>query len=288
MSAMKDVIVAGSTIFVKVALKREKAAPGEKRQSKQNVTPKEIDRVNQKNAEKTLAIIVNYNFAPRDLHLVLTYSGDEPTKEQAKKDLEKFKRDLMNLYRKKGLLLKWISCTEYENKRIHHHLICTGGVDISELTRIWKYGFIRPTYLDETGDYRKLASYLIKETSKTFREADAVSRRRYNCSRSIQKPQMKRESVSVANILKDPKPITGYYIDRDSIFRGKNPITGSMYLEYVMISLTVEPRVKSWSRGRRKKFTADLHKVERTKQLNMSGLIEEASLACAAESEARQ
>lgn len=269
MNVIKEVTVAGSTIFVKVSNKRSKKAPGEKRGNRKKATPEEIEKINQKNAERILAILINYNFKPGDYHIVLTYSGDEPSKDQAKKDLEKFKREIMKRYRDEGIILKWVTATEYENTRIHHHIVMTGGIDVIEIAKIWEHGFIRPAFLDDSGDYRKLAAYLIKETSKSFRKADAVSRRRYNCSRSIVRPMSNHDLVSYSEIKKDPEPVKGYYIDQDSIIKGKNPITGKSYLEYVMISLNPEPRIKKWNRGKRVKLRPEYYKVNKYDQVEM-------------------
>jgi len=277
MNVVKDITVAGQTIFVKVSDKRKKKAPGEKRGEREKATPEEIEKINQKNAERILAILINYNFQPGDYHIVLTYSGEEPSKAQAKKDLEKFKRQLMELYRANGLNLRWITATEYENTRIHHHIVMTGGIDIIEIAKVWGHGFIRPAFLDDSGDYRKLASYLIKETSKSFREADAVSRRRYNCSRSIVRPMTNEDDKVSAAQLIEPKPIEGYYIDQDSVYRGRNPITGKQYIEYVLISMTEEPRIKNWNRGKRKKLRSEYFRVGKNHQVEMDF---EAMMAC--------
>lgn len=264
----KDVTVAGKTIFVRMSTKRNNRVPGEKRAERKKATPEEIERINQKNAERILAILMNRNFGPGDYHIVFTYSGPEPSKEQARKDLEKLKRNLAKLYREKGIVLKWISATEYENKRIHHHVVMTGGVDLAEIDEVWGKGYIRPTFLDDTGDYRKLAAYLIKETSKSFRKADAVSRRRYNCSRSIVRPVVSEDEVSSAQMI-DLKPIPGYYIDQDSIYHGKNPLTGKPYVEYVMVSLTPEPRIKSWNRGKKKSLRGEYFKINKDEQVEI-------------------
>ena len=277
MNVVKDITIAGKTIFIKVSDKRRKRAPGEKRAEREKATPEQIEKINQKNAERILAIILNYNFRPGDYHIVLTYGGEEPSKIQAKKDLEKFKRQLMDRYRIDELNLKWVTATEYENVRIHHHIVCSAGVDLSEIAKIWGHGFIRPTYLDDSGDYRKLAAYLIKETSKTFRNSDAVSRRRYNCSRSIVRPMTNEDDKVSAAQLIEPKPIEGYYIDQDSIHRGRNPITGKQYIEYVMISMTEEPRLKTWNRGKKKKLRSEYYRVGKNQQIEMDF---DAMMAC--------
>lgn len=269
MNVVKDITVAGQTIFVKVSDKRKKKAPGEKRSEREKATPEQIQKINQKNAERILAILINYNFRPGDYHIVLTYSNEAPFKAQAKKDLEKFKRQITDRYRTDGLNLRWITATEYEHTRIHHHIVCSAGVDLCEIEKIWGHGFIRPTYLDDSGDYRKLAAYLIKETSKTFRDSDAVSRRRYNCSRSIIRPMTNEDDKVSAAQLIEPRPIEGYYVDQDSVYRGRNPITGKQYIEYVMISMTEEPRLKVWNRGKRKKLRSEYFRVGKNHQIEM-------------------
>ena len=143
--------------------------------------------------------------------------------------------------------------TEYENKRIHHHMILS-RMDTYDLDQIWTAGKARPTHLDGSGDYRKLASYLIKETDKTFRKPDAFSKQRFSCSRTVKTPDKKVEEVDAAQLIKDPKPVKGYYIDKNSIYHGVNPVTGIPYLEYVMISENQIPRLSIWPKGKRRKF----------------------------------
>ena len=58
-------------------------------------------------------------------------------------------------------------------KAIHHHIIINHieGHDVSKVVRtLWKFGRPGFKYLDGSGQYKDLASYLIKETSKTFKE----------------------------------------------------------------------------------------------------------------------
>lgn len=222
----KRITVAGKTIFVQVTRTKPERVPGEKRGKREKPTTAQVQRINQKNSEKMLSIILNHNFLPGDYHIVLTYSGEPPKPEDAKVNLRNFQRRLLALYRRHGKVLKWVAATEYENKRIHHHLVVNAGVDLAEIDAIWPHGFVRPTWLDSSGDYRKLAAYLIKETSKTFRDPMAVSRRRYNKSRTVIVPDEKVDDHVSASHLIDPKPVAGYYIDKDSIYRGENPFTG--------------------------------------------------------------
>ena len=119
-AAVKELIVVGNLIYTKVTCRRNKGSKG-KRKPKTNPTPEDVKKINQVNAEKDLSIKLHHNFNPGDIHAVLTYSGQEPSKEQALKELNKFKRKLPKLYKDKGINLKWIEVTEHKNKRIHHH-----------------------------------------------------------------------------------------------------------------------------------------------------------------------
>lgn len=268
MSYEKTVTVAGATIFVTVASRKPKGTPGAKRKQRQQPTPEQVQKINQKNSERVLSIILNHNFGPGDYHIVLTYSGEPPKKDEARRRLDRFKRSISSLYKKHGKIAKWVAATEYENARIHHHMVVSAGVDLEEIDAIWPHGFVRPTWLDDTGDYRKLAEYLIKETSKTFRDPGAVSRRRFGCSRSIVRPEPKVDSHVAASHLLDPKPVEGYYIDSDSIYKGENPFTGRPYIEYVMVAVD-KPRIQQWNRGRRKQLRHRYLQVPRYEQLDI-------------------
>lgn len=226
--------------------------PGEKRTRKKNPTRDEVMKINRKNSERELTMKLHHNFGEGDIHAVLTYSGEEPTKEQAKKELQNFIRRLRRDFRKADRTLKWISVTEYQNHRIHHHVVLS-KMDTSRLQELWTAGRVRPVHLDKTGDYRQLASYLIKETDKTFRNPDAFSKQRYSCSRSVVSPVRKVEIVR-AKEAEEPKPVKGYHVLEDSVYQGINPVTGIRYMEYMLLSNTPEPRLRVWRRGETEKY----------------------------------
>lgn len=252
MSAIRETVVAGNLIFTKITM-RTKRVPGQKREKRNRPTIEAVEKINQKNAVKDLAIKLNYNFNHGDLHIVLTYSGNPPTPKEAEEHLTKMKRKMRTECKKAGVALKWIGATEYENTRIHHHLVCN-YTDVKKIAELWSHGKVFIRTLEKNGDYRKLAEYLIKETSKTFRKRDSGRKRRFTCSRTIITPDAKQEEISAANLIKDPKPTKGYYIDPDSIYKGMNPFTGRPYLEYVQISLTEKPRLNSWRKGKKRKL----------------------------------
>ena len=144
-------------------------------------------------------------------------------------------------FKKIGEELKYINVTEYKNKAIHHHLIINHieGQDVARMVRrLWKFGRPDFKFLDDTGQYKDLAAYLIKETSKTYKENDGGHKQRYSCSRNLIMPTPKTEIVKkAAKWLPDPKPIKGYYIDKDTVYNGVDPFTGREYQHYTMVKL---------------------------------------------------
>lgn len=252
MAVIQETIKAGKMILRKITGKKQ---TGEKknRAKKSQPTIEEVERNNQRYAERDLLLKINYNFEEDDWHIVFTYRGIEPTPEEAYEYLKEFKRRLRTLYRLHSVELKWIEATEYEDERIHHHFVISKGVDLIQIKDAWGHGKILTTPLYEEGNYRDLAAYLIKETSKTIKGENPFSVKRFRCSRTIKNPPVFREEVKASKLLDDPKPIKGYYIDQDSIYRGVNPLTDRQYIEFIMLPLEGERQAKKIN-GRKVKY----------------------------------
>ena len=242
---IREKITAGAVTFVRV-MQNRKALRKQKRKKKENPSSESVIRNNRKNAIRDLSIKLNHNFSHGDYHVMLTYGGAEPTREFAKKSLDKFKRKL------KGK--KWICVTEYEHKRIHHHIVVS-GVTIEEINKLWTHGYTKISVLDRSGDYRKLAEYLVKETDQTFRTPGAFSKRRYNCSRAIKNPPVYTEEVKRLELEMDPVVLKGTQLDENSVYRGENPFTGEIYLEYVLVA--IDPQKKRRLKGKKKEYVRD-------------------------------
>ena len=270
MRLIKETCVAGATIDVALRISSPKKK-GEKRKSKDNITPEKVQKINDRNAEKELTRILNHNFLPGDWHLVLTYSGEEPTELQAKKDREAFIRKLNTRFKKENRILKNVCVTEFMHERIHHHIVCS-FIDYETIATIWTKGDVRPTLMKRDRNYKKLAAYLIKETTKTFRKEMSPFKRRYTCSRTIVKPEVRKEYVSFKHLREDPKPLQGYYIDQDTLRKGNHEVTNYPYLEYTMISLEETPRISKWKRGKKIKSKENynylLREITREEQIN--------------------
>lgn len=214
-------------------------APGEKRKPKKKLTPEQIQAQNYEQAKKKLKRIINANFGSGDYHCTLTYKKENrPKPDEAKKILQNFLRRLSREYKKLGEELKYIVVTEYEAKSIHHHVILNRINETSNLmNKHWKSGRVHFTPLDDTGDYKNLANYLIKETERTFRNPESAVRQRYTRSRNLKIPEPIKKVISSKTFNKIPKAKKGYYIDPDSIHVGVNQFTGHAYQCYTLIKL---------------------------------------------------
>lgn len=250
---IRESIQSGNLIFVKVYQQGGRRKQNRARRSKP--TTESVEKINKRNAERDFAIKINHNFCAGDIYLTLTYKGDEPSKEEARRNLNNFKRRLKYHCDKQGIKLKWVAVTEYENRRIHHHMILNVR-DIGALNDLWPHGLINTKPLDDSGDYRILAEYLIKETDKTFRNPDSANKVRFSCSRTIENPEVIQEEIGIIDLTKEPRPVKGFVLDPDSFYYGENPFSGRAYQEYVLIAETAGRKMPRKSRGRKKKYHA--------------------------------
>ena len=207
-------------------------------------TAEESREANRRQAAKKLERLINANFRPGDLHVILTYIREKrPEAKEVQKRLKNFLSAMRTWYRKRGKEFRYVCATEYKSKSIHHHLVINkinDGKETSEdyIRKIWKeYGHPKYVPLYEDAEYAQLADYLIKETDKTFRDPDSPVKQRYSCSRNLVQPKVTRRDVKTKRGWeKDPKPWPGYYIKKDSLYNGFDKL-GYEYQTYTMVKL---------------------------------------------------
>lgn len=239
MPYIKRTVRAGPVIEVRKSFSSRWGQKGALRRSPAEKTPEAALRVNERNAEDKLRWLLLENFRPGDWHLVATYRREErPSPEGSKKLLEKFIRDLRGLFRREiGEELRYITVTEYKSTAIHHHLVIP-SCDIRAVQKLWPFGKIRPTDITDREHLINLATYLIKETSRTFRDGTGY-RKRWNASRNLKKPKIKTEIIRKRSWSDHPKPIRGYYLDKtvgtDGVENYENAITGALCQFYRMV-----------------------------------------------------
>ena len=264
---IRETCIAGAVIdrCIKASFPR-----GGKRKKKEKVTSDAVKKNNDMLALKNLTRLININFYPGDLHTTLTYAK-ELSPEEANSELEKWIKRMRREYKKLNKEFYYIAVTEFKNKRIHHHVVMN-YIDFQVINRQWKMGRIRCTPLDKTRNYRVLAEYLIKETQKTFREPENATKRRWKPSRNLKRPVVKREWISISQLfqnLDDIKPLKGYEIDRDTLRKYTNPVTGLEHIEYQMVSNEAVPRLSTWRKGKKIKRNETYIKMDEIRQMDM-------------------
>lgn len=211
-------------------------APEKERQPKRKRTPEEIKKQNQRNRAKYLQRLIITNFKKGDWHIILKYRPkDRPvTWEEAKKQIKKFIDKMRKAHKKAGLPFKWIKITERGKKgqALHHHMIIQ---DIDQLNTVklvkelWEYGNTCFIDLYEDGEFKNLAEYIVKAETK---EEDTWCT--YSRSRNLKKPKKEKEKIRRKRWPEEPKPKKGWYIIKDSIVNGTNPVTRHPYQHYSM------------------------------------------------------
>lgn len=247
MKVVRETCVAGKVIDVTIRV--PSGNHKNPRAKKRTVTSEKVQKNNDKLTAKKLNRIINANFDKTCWHDTLTYAN-EPEPEEAMKKFNNFLARVRRAMKKMNMEFKWIVATEYTNERIHHHLITNAPLDL--IRKKWQEGIVLPRPLDDDPDYHRLGEYIIKETSKSFRDEDSPFKTRYSHSRNLYIPKPQIEIVDERQLFSDPMPRKGYYIDQDSVRRYEHPITGLEHLEYVMISLDDKPRIKKYYKGKTK------------------------------------
>ncbi len=213
-------------------------------------TPEAMARYNEKMAFRTLTRLINENFAPKDIHLVLTYRREaRPEAAEAKKSLERFLRKLRAYFKARGQELKYIAVTAYGTRgAIHHHLVIN-TMDARDIRELWPHGGSHCEYLYGDGEYSALAWYLIRQARTHPAAAERITGKRWSQSKNLRRVEPSIQEVDAKAWKEEPKPIKGYYIDPNSIENGISPVTGIPYQFYRMIKIDAKAR-KQYARGR--------------------------------------
>lgn len=217
MPYIKQTITAGSYREVKKYYsyrygRKSKRAPNWK------PTDEKGKKANSRHSRRWLAFLIMQNFRRNDWRLDLTYGGEEPAPEEARKRLKQFIRKLRALYKKKGEELKYIYSTECRKKRIHHHLLLNNVEEISrdDIASCWPWSKIRYNsirfYDGEPEDAERVAAYITKETDETIHEESSLQKWRWVSSRNLEKPEIRREIIKARGWKSKPAPPQGYEV----------------------------------------------------------------------------
>ena len=230
MPYVESICVAGKTVEIERYFTARYGRRGQRSEDRVRPSPEDQTKIHNRRAEKNLRRILNANYGPGDFHLVLSYAKDkrDPPRdpEAMKDDIAKFLRRMRKLYRDAGEDLKYIHVMETGSHGArHHHLVINSSerISVGMIQREWKHGRIHVNPLDDSGNYAKLAAYLIKYTCRTVGTPEAMQGKRWNSSKNLIHPEPKVRIIMAREWFrtKDPKPPAKYskqyVIDKSSI-----------------------------------------------------------------------
>ena len=240
----KRIIKAGQTLDVEYTYPT-RFGESMTRERHEGGTPEAMQVYNEELAIRKLTRILNENFCPDDWFVTFHYEKHNRPEsyDAAYKQLSGFLRELRKLYKEWGIELKYVKRTAYgERGGVHHHVVLPRGADERKMSALWKE-YVKATIkvrppdvraLYDTGEYSSLAAYIVKQSSPE----DLAYVKKWVGSRNLKKPVVKSvEDVHEIKWKEPPEAPAGYYIDRDSIRAGVNPITNKPYLFYRAIKL---------------------------------------------------
>ena len=214
---------------------RAKAEAARKAMSRERQT-----RYNRERARRRLALLMDANFGRNDLHVTLTYRGTPPDYEQARKDVRNYLRAVKRMREKAGLPeMKYIYVLEEEGgdgekRRIHVHLMMSGGISREALEEKWGRGYANCDRLqpEEGNGLMELARYFTKLEQEKHRRA-------WSASKNLRKPRttVSRTRMSNARVRRLGQEMPGNAAE----------IMGKLYPGYKVGA--VEPYVSDWIPG---------------------------------------
>lgn len=231
MPYVERITKAGKTIEIERYFTSRYKKKGIKRGDKVKPTQEQQQKINTRQAERKLRILMNANFEYGDYHIVLDYirrkGQPDRTKEEMRKDIDIFLRELRKEFKKQGRELKYIHVMEIGTKGARHHHLVINQIDTKILQQCWYKAYeghnrVKVFPLDDTGDYKDLAAYFIKYTGTHNRGTDgALQGKRWNCSKNLVRPEPEYRIITDREWFKaEARPIKGYYVDKDSIRKG--------------------------------------------------------------------
>ncbi len=248
MPYIESICKAGKTIEVERYYTSRYGCRGQIRSQRVKPTPDEQVRINNRIAEKKLRRLINENYGPGDYHLILSYKrarGDpHRSRDEMKDDIAKFLRALRKEYKYRGKELKYIHVAEIGDRGARHHHLVINKFDVEAIQRCWPHGRIHINPLDNSGNYQKLAAYLIKYTSKVIGTEEKIQGKRWNASKNLTHPVPKIKIITerawYRSEAKVPNKYKGrYYIDQDSVSVGVHSAeySGYGYFRFTMVRL---------------------------------------------------
>ena len=173
------------------------------RNEKQNITKERQAQLNTRRAKHRLILLVENNFRYwEDYAVTLTYAEEPESEKRCRKDIRNFFDRVKRNREKRGLPeMKYIYAIGYDaDKRIHAHCLMTGGIERTELEKIWGKGIANTYALQTYGKgLQGIANYLYKQNEKAKDNGERVNYHMWSGSRNLKKPKSHTSDTKISN-----------------------------------------------------------------------------------------
>lgn len=182
------------------------------RTARERITPERQQQLNTRRAKRRLILLMEANFkVDEDIHVTLTYAGEEPEYPRVKKDVRNFLARIKRLREKRVLpALKYIYAIGRDaDQRIHCHCVMNGGISRDELEKNWKKGNERTKYKRGVAnairlqDYGKglagMANYLYRQNEGARDRGERAGLHMWCASKNLKKPDERISNTRMNN-----------------------------------------------------------------------------------------
>ena len=260
MPYVKRTTKAGKTVEIEYYYTSRYNKKGGRRSEKVKATREAQKKVNTKQAERKLRLLMNNNFGYGDYHIVLDYirrpGTPDRSKDEMKKDIQRFLREMRKQCKKAGKEFKYIHVMEIGERGARHHHLVINKIDVEIIQAAWYKAYeghnrVKVFPLDDSGQYADLAAYFIKYSDKHLKDDDEgkLQGKRWASSRNLVRPEPKYEIVTQRSWFRcEAKAKKGYYVDEKRTSKGVTSpeYYGYGYFRYTLIELDDRKGAKPW------------------------------------------
>ena len=173
------------------------------RKAKLNMTRERQQQLNTRRSKRQLVLLMENNFNyESDVHVTLTYAGEEPTLERCRKDIRNFiNRVKRRRAERCDAELKYIYAIGHDgDQRIHVHMVMNGGIPRDELERMWGKGYANTMRLQQFGGgLQGMANYLYRQNEKARDRGERSGVHMWSGSRNLKKPKEHISDTKISN-----------------------------------------------------------------------------------------
>ena len=211
------------------------------RSEKVNKTTEAQEKINYRQKELKLTRLLNCNFESGDFHVVFSYEFDNKPKtiDDMKTDRRNLLKKLRREYKKISKEFKYICIAEVGQRGALHFHFVMNKIDTDIIQKCWDKGVVRISLLDNSGQYKQLAAYLLKYTRTNKEEAKKLNGKAWTASKNLKKPIITIKVITKNEYFKEEvsksKKYNNYYLEKNSVYTGFNEFTGYKYFKYTLI-----------------------------------------------------